>query len=616
MTRVLISVAVLGFLLTSSASAMDRAEEVSAAHRPAFDKLDVDASSGVSLAEHLANVPNDQHARARQEFLVMDFDADGELTFSEYLALQGVDVPDPWIELAAKAWESFQSILQSADANGDEALARSEWPKETIPEKLPGFGAKTFSQWDANQDGNVTSDEARRGIDVGFGLCLPTGDLARWPDGTVLKWNYLREIDKNRDGIVTRAEFAAGHSLGRQKNTELFAELDQDGNGQLTSAEIPTLDVFRVNLVRTFLSLDADLNGKLSPEELAEKWQPAQKNPVVLELGMAAFDDDHDGFLSLSEFRLSPLGGLHVTVQLLHCRDANQDGAISFKEFHSKASPLFAGIAGEVFRRYDRDSDGQLTIDEYDFPDDPELKQFRQQSAPQMRTILAAELHFFLAICPVTPEQRTALKPQAGRMFNKVVRRIAVVQKQINRGFNGNNPPAIPDPHALFAEQLSRYAKETLPEERAAKYQQEIDRRETQRRQATVHILVARLDRDLLLDDEQRGKISEALLDKWQPNWAQQVEYLLQNEQLMLQLPEQCVAGHLTNPQKAVWQTLPKQAWFGWNPGGGIFGGMVQEEDDGAEADLLPPREEAAEGLLEGLQMNFDVFQLNEVEIE
>src|SRR6185436_8573316 len=109
-----------------------------------------------------------------------------------------------------------------------------------------------------------------------------------------------------------------------------------------------------------------------------------------LELGLAAFDPGDDGF-DLDEFRLSPLGMLYVTVQLLHKKDTNQDGVLSWAEFHPVTKPLFAGIAWEVFRRYDRDRDGELTPEEYDFPEDEQLKQFIAQWQPRVRQVVKTE---------------------------------------------------------------------------------------------------------------------------------------------------------------------------------------------------------------------------------
>jgi hypothetical protein len=130
------------------------------------------------------------------------------------------------------------------------------------------------------------------------------------------------------------------------------------------------------------------------------------------------------------------------------------------------------------------------------------------------------------------------------------------------------------------------------------------DAREAQRREATLLCLVTRLDRDLLLDEDQRQKISESLLAKWQAAWGQQIEIVLQNDQFMLQLPDNCILPHLNKRQRTIWQGLPKSGgFFGWNAGG-MFGFMDESGVDDDVKDLLPPVEPAAAPGADGVGIN------------
>lgn len=587
----------LGGLLFGPCWAEELPPDTAATYRPEFNKRDADSNGTISLVEHLANVPADQQPSVKREFLVMDFDANGELTFSEYLALKRVDIPDSWRESSRSTLETFRKIFKEADANGD-GISRQEWPKSEIQKDVMGFATKTYSQWDANQDGLVTDDEVARMVEIGFALTLPSGEPARWPNGKILYWKHLREVDRNRDGIVSRKEFVAKHTLGREQNETLFTELDQNKDDQLTYAEYASTPPFVIDQVAEFFQLDADLDGRLSLDELKKLTDTEKKSARELAIFFSAFDEDGDGKYSLREYQMSPLGGLYHVASLLDCRDSNQDGVISFKELNSRSSPLFYGIVGEVFQRLDRNHDGQLTSEEFGFPEDPELVQYIVQVSPQIREQLASELNFFLAINPVSPEQRALLKSAVHQSFDNVVRQAAIAQKQMQRGFNANNPPPIPDPQMQFAEDLGQFAKAHCSEESSSNYHREIQHRETLRRSATVHNLVSRLDRDLLLSEEQREKISEALLEKWQPQWSQQIEIVMQNDHMMM-LPDPCVTPFLRNEQQSVWQSLPK-THYGWN----VFRqqGLLEPAEDDPIRDLLP-------GLDEDLQLGPNVVR-------
>jgi Ca2+-binding EF-hand superfamily protein len=100
----------------------------------------------------------------------------------------------------------------------------------------------------------------------------------------------FRTADADHDGVVTRAEFAAA-------GARLFARLDRDGNGYLTSA---------------------DRSGRMGRRRNADGSGAAE--------GLtAAMDTDGDGRISREEFD-------HGFARLFDRADTNHDGVVDAQE--------------------------------------------------------------------------------------------------------------------------------------------------------------------------------------------------------------------------------------------------------------------------------------------
>jgi len=106
-----------------------------------------------------------------------------------------------------------------------------------------------FSQFDKNNDGRISRDEAREGTD-----------------------RLFNEIDK--DGLLSKEEMQAHHKAMhdkfresmREKMREHWKSADKDGDGALSRAEVDAAKMQR--LARDFDKLDKNKDGKLTEDEI------------------------------------------------------------------------------------------------------------------------------------------------------------------------------------------------------------------------------------------------------------------------------------------------------------------------------------------------------------
>jgi hypothetical protein len=213
----------------------------------------------------------------------------------------------------------------------------------------------------------------------------------------------------------------------------------------------------------------------------------------------------------------------------------------------------------------------------------PNLLPLIQQFSQQLRPGVVAEYHFVRTVCNPSEEQRKVLAGDAGGVYKDVVLKYADMQQKMMQGQWVWNTPQ-PEAAVLIEDGLAKAVKDHLPAEMAQKYQAEVDRRKADRRESAVLFFVSRLDQQLLLTDAQRDALSETLTKNWSDSWAQSLDFFLNNDQFVPNIPDKFVTPGLSSTQRQIWSGLQKNngivwGWTGLNAAGG-------PDDDRLEPEL------------------------------
>lgn len=333
-----------------------------------FAKRDADRDGKVVLNEYLSNVAADQQPQYRRDFNVFDADHDGALTLSEFSAipqmagtLKRIAPQDPVVAFAEQLAGQVAAQLQSADANRDGALDETEFQRSTLARDTRGLQLTRWQDWDMNRDGRLTVDEARRLIDAACGVARLDGAPCRAPSGIVFNVMLFGHVDQNHDNLLSRAEYLE-RGYGGAKAAENFGRADKNRDQTLTYAEWIADSAWWVDPFADFLKMDKDFDGEVSAAELRSgvpDWLQ-----TVAEACLPGFDDDRNGKLSLAEYRFTPMAN-RVAVWQNAPYDRDGDGKVSFAEFHTATGIELRAMAYEYFRRFDRNGDGRLDLDEY-----------------------------------------------------------------------------------------------------------------------------------------------------------------------------------------------------------------------------------------------------------
>jgi len=116
----------------------------------------------------------------------------------------------------------------------------------------------------------------------------------------------------------------------------MFNSVDTDNDGAISKSEFDAY--YAQHNTKHFLEIDANKDGKLTPEEMhGDQQKPATSGTTHLDQRFNAADADHDGGLNREEAQNMPM-----LLQYYKEVDANKDGKVTRQEYFD-AMPLLHG---------------------------------------------------------------------------------------------------------------------------------------------------------------------------------------------------------------------------------------------------------------------------------
>lgn len=335
--------------------------------RTEFATCDVDQDGLLTEAEYLKRVGREMRTLLR-EFKMFDIDGDHRISLAEFVTVpigqpeaQRGTIADPVVVLSEAKKARLARDWKEWDLNGDESLVPDEFNSAEIPGLVAGLESTSFADWDLNHDGQVSSQEADRVLDIAYGVRIPSGELVRDHTARVVDLRMFYGMKPDVNGKVRREVYIKALGGSPDVAEKWFPTINKPGRELFGFAEFATSG-HRTDPVHQFLQMDLDFDGRLSRKEvdaLPVGWGPVGVN------WLDGFDDDRDGLYSLREFLLVP----HVNLLTVWhtARDEDDDGKLQPEEFRFRPGVELAALSAEYFRRLDLNHDQTLSLEEYPF---------------------------------------------------------------------------------------------------------------------------------------------------------------------------------------------------------------------------------------------------------
>jgi hypothetical protein len=157
-------------------------------------------------------------------------------------------------------------------------------------------------------------------------------------------------------------------------------------------------------------------------------------------------------------------------------------------------------------------------------------------------------MHFMRLVTVATKAQYDAIAAESDVMAAIALRQYAIaIRRDVYYA----------DPRIGFTEAIGKSLDQHATPGQATRYRNEIELRYAARKKAIVLNLVSMIDRTLLLQADQREKLTQILADNWHDSW-NQTQILVNGSRCMPLMPDDKINPILTVKQREVWSAIPK----------------------------------------------------------
>lgn len=205
-------------------------------------------------------------------------------------------------------------------------------------------------------------------------------------------------------------------------------------------------------------------------------------------------------------------------------------------------------------------------------------QQRRRNLANQLGPFYRYELMHARTACGLSREELRRIRPDADAAYKEAIARLDEASIEARQSLSGVEPDY---QEAIREAVLTTLEGRVTPQRRAALVADVRLQREA-RKQAGVDMLVAVLDRDLLLTGPQRRQIAGALSARWDDRWSDAIELAIGGSNVIPKVPEHLVTPYLSDAQCETWHHLSRFQGRLWGVSIDHGGDPAMDEDLGA----------------------------------